>query len=341
MPPCYHWAVGSLRSDPDPSSERARLRAAALSLAVAALVLSGKLIAWRLTGSAAVFSDAMESVVNVAAGAMLLFAIIVAARPVDRDHPYGHGKVELFSAGIEGALIALAAALILNESIRDLLRGPELQRLDIGAALLVGLSVINAALGLHLIRVGRRTRSVALVADGRHVLTDVWTSAGVVAGLIAVRLTGVAVLDPIVAIAIALHILYTGWSLLREAVGGLMDEADEMLLQNIAQELETVRQPGWIEAHRLRTFRTGQILHADLHFTVPRYWDVGQVHDMDQIVTRAVLSAAGGEGDVVVHYDPCSDAHCSQCGMPRCDLRSAPLIEQTPLDCLSHDETDN
>ena len=332
--------MGSLRKDPVPESERARLRAAVLSIVVAALVLTGKLAAWRLTGSAAVFSDAMESVVNVAAGAMLLFAIIVAARPVDRDHPYGHGKVELFSAGIEGALIALAAALILNESIGELFRGPELQRLDIGAGLLVGLSVVNAALGLHLIRVGRRTQSVALVADGRHVLTDVWTSAGVVAGLIAVHFTGFALLDPIIAIAVALHILYTGWSLLREAVGGLMDEADELLLQNIALELEAVREPGWIEAHRLRTLRTGPLLHADLHFTVPRYWDVQQLHDMDRAVTQAVLAAAGGEGDVVVHYDPCSDDQCSQCAMPHCELRSAPLVEQAPLAGLADENAD-
>jgi cation diffusion facilitator family transporter len=339
MTPCYHRVVGNLRTDPDPESERARRRAAVLSLAVAVLVLTGKLAAWRLTASAAVFSDAMESVVNVAAGAMLLFAIIVAARPVDQDHPYGHGKVELFSAGMEGALIALAAALILNESIREIFRGPELQRLGIGAALLVGLSVINGALGLHLIRVGRRTHSVALVADGRHVLTDVWTSAGVVAGLVAVRLTGFALLDPIVAIAVALHILHTGWRLLREAIGGLMDEADEPLLRQIALALEAVREPGWIEAHKLRTLRTGQLLHADLHFTVPRYWDVGQVHEMDRVVTRAVLSAAGAEGDVVVHYDPCTDDHCSQCAMPQCPLRSAPLVAQAPLGDPAQDET--
>lgn len=323
--------MGSFRTDLDQGTEPARLRAALLSLTVAAFVLAGKLVAWRITNSSAVFSDAIESVVNVAAGGMLLFAIIVAARPVDRDHPYGHGKVELFSAGIEGALIAIAALLILVESVREFIRGAELQRLDEGLVLLVGLAGVNAALGFHLTRVGRDTRSPALVADGRHVLTDVWTTVGVVVGLIAVRLTGWTILDPLIAACVGVHVLYTGWRLLREAVGGLMDEADETLLAEIGRGLEAARQPGWIEAHQLRTFRAGSRLHADLHLTVPRYWDVLQLHDVDDVVTQTVLAAHGDEGDVVVHYDPCSDLHCSGCAMPDCALRSAALVAQSPL----------
>ena len=329
--PWYHRRVGSLHTEADPTIERARLRAALLSLAVAAFVLTGKLIAWRITGSSAVFSDAMESVVNVAAGAMLLFAIVVAARPEDRDHPYGHGKVELFSAGIEGALIAIAALLILGEAVRELIHGHEIQRLNEGLVLLVGLAGVNLALGFHLVRVGRRTRSVALVADGRHVLTDVWTTAGVALGLVAVQLTGWTILDPLVAIGVGIHILHTGWGLVREAVGGLMDEADETLLDEITHALELAREPGWIEAHRLRTIRTGLALHADLHFTVPRYWDVQQLHDLDRLVTKTLLSTCGGEGDVVIHYDPCADDHCSGCAMSDCHLRSAAFVAQTPL----------
>lgn len=335
--PWYPKRVGSLRTDPDLGAEPARLRAALLSLVVAGFVLAGKLIAWRITGSSAVFSDAIESVVNVAAGAMLLFAIIIAARPVDRDHPYGHGKVELFSAGIEGALIAIAAVLILVESVREFIRGPELQRLDEGLALLVGLAAINAALGFHLTRVGRDTRSPALMADGRHVLTDVWTTVGVVVGLIAVRLTGWTILDPFIACCVGLHVLYTGWRLLREAVGGLMDEADEPLLADILCALESSRQPGWIDAHLLRTLRTGALLHADLHLTVPRYWDVGQLHDTDRLITQTILATHGDQGDVVVHYDPCTDDHCCGCAMPDCELRSAALAAQSPLQIRSHD----
>ena len=169
------------------------------------------------------------------------------------------------------------------------------------------------------------------MADGRHVLTDVWTTAGVGLGLIAVRWTGWTILDPLVAIGVGLHILLTGWKLLREAVGGLMDEADPPLLDGIASALEAAREPGWIEAHRLRTFRAGSLLHADLHFTVPRYWDVEQLHDMDQNVTRAILTTYGGDGDVVVHYDPCSDDDCSRCTMPQCELRTEALGAETPF----------
>ena len=308
-----------------------RVRAGSIALVVGGLVFVGKLSTWLVTDSSAVFSDAMESVVNVIAGALLLYSLIVAARPADRDHPYGHGKVEFFSAGVEGALIAVAAVLIVVEAARDLSRGPELRSLDTGLIAVTVLAAVNAALGLYLLRVGRRTNSTALIADGRHVLTDVMTSVGVLVGLLAVRVTGWTVLDPLVAIVVAINVLRTGWKLLREAVGGLMDEADEELLSRVVASLEGDRRPWWIDVHTLRAWRSGSDTHVDLHTVVPRYFDAERLHQVGDGLEQCIRKAVGGQGDAIVHFDPCRPRHCEGCAMPDCAVRGAPLTSRAPF----------
>jgi len=321
---------------PPPGTDaRTRLRAGWLSLVVGCLVLGGKLAAWWLTGSAAVLSDALESIVNVLAAVLLIVSLYVAARPRDRDHPYGHGKVEFFSAGAEGTLIGVAAVAILVTAVRDLIRGPSLQRLDLGLVLVTLLTVANLLLGLYLLRLGRRTRSLALAADGTHLLTDVWTSVGVIAGLVAVRLTGYAPLDPLVAIAVALHILRTAFVLVRRAIGGLMDEADEELLEDLVGALEQARRPEWIDVHSMRSFRSGAIHHADMHLVVPRFLDVERLHAIDHDLRRAVRFGSDPEhptGELLVHFDPCRPRHCRGCAFEPCPVRAEPLVAREPLE---------
>jgi cation diffusion facilitator family transporter len=245
----------------------------------------------------------------------------VAARPADRDHPYGHGKVEFFSAGIEGSLILLAALLILWEAGREIWLGPSVRNLDSGLLLLVPFSVANGVLGAYLVRVGRRTRSVALVADGKHVLTDVWTSAAVIVGLLAVRFTGWVILDPLVAILAAANILREGFNLLRGAVRGLMDEAEPESLAALAGALESARTPDWIDVHGLRAWRSGAFLHADFHMTVPRYLDVEQVHEIHESIQNRLRVSTDMAGDFVIHFDPCRPFHCSGCERAECPVR--------------------
>ena len=305
-----------------------RIRAGRLALVASVAIFAGKLTAFWLTGSSAVFSDAAESVVNIVAAALLLYSLVVAARPPDPDHPYGHGKVEFFSAGVEGTLIGLAALAIFLEAGRELLRGPTLRRLDAGLALLSVVSAGNAWLGVHLVRTGRRTGSLALVADGRHVLADVWTSAGVLLGLAVVRFTGWVVLDPLVAMGVALNVLRTGWELLREAVGGLMDEAPEPLLASLAAGLSARREPAWIDVHSLRAWRSGSFTHVDLHMVVPRYLDVDQLHAIDERVDAVVGGSLAGPTEVIVHFDPCRPRLCPSCEMPGCAIREAPFRER-------------
>jgi cation diffusion facilitator family transporter len=309
----------------------ARLSAGRLSLLVGALVFAGKVAAWIATGSVAVFSDAMESIVNVVAALLLVWSLRMAAQPADRDHPYGHGKAEFLSAAVEGALIIVAALLIGVQALRDLIVGAVPHRLDTGMALVAGASLLNMGLGLHLVRVGRRTHSAALVADGRHILTDVWTSGGVLVGLLAVSFTGLVWLDPAVALAVAANIVREGWRLVQHSVGGLMDEADVALLEKLANALEAERPPEWIDVHGLRAWRSGAELHADLHLVVPRYFDAERLHRITEVVDERLRSASGFPSEAVVHFDPCRPHECSRCAMTGCPVRSAPFGERRPL----------
>jgi cation diffusion facilitator family transporter len=308
-----------------------RVRAGWLSLIVGSAVFAGKLAAFGVTGSSAVLSDAMESVVNVAAAALLVYSLIVASRPADHDHPYGHGKVEFFSAGVEGALIAVAAVLIVVQAVGEILRGPDLKHIDLGVGILLVLTLANGALGAYLVRLGRRTRSIALEADGKHLFTDVWTSVGVVAGLVAVRITGWAMLDPLVALGVAAHILTAGWSLMRRAVGGLMDEADSESLRRVVEGLESSRQAWCIDVHGLRAWRSGALQHVDLHMAVPRFYDVDRVHEIGDSIEATVLASMEAGGDVLIHFDPCRSRQCSGCAMSDCGLRESPFSARVPL----------
>ena len=273
-----------------PIAHEERLRAGWLAVIASVAVFSGKGVAFVLTGSAAIFSDAAESIVNVVAAALLVWSLAIAARPADPDHPYGHGKVEFFTTGIEGVLILFAAAMIAVQAVRALVAGVVPQQLDMGIAWLAGASAVNGALGVFLIRTGRRTGSIALEADGRHVLVDVWTSAGVVAGLVLVRLTGWSTVDPLLALAVAIWILREGLVLTRIAVHGLMDAADESLLDSMASALEQERPDDWIDVHGLRAWHSGAELHADLHLVVPRYRDAEHLHAIHGEVERRLLA---------------------------------------------------
>ncbi|MBW2423970.1 MAG: cation transporter [Deltaproteobacteria bacterium] len=300
-----------------------RLRAGRLALLVGILIFTGKFAVYTLTGSTALFADAMESTVNVVAAAMMVLALRLAAKPPDENHPYGHGKVEFVSAGIEGAAIGAAALVILAESVRDLVEGPSIERLGLGMGLASVLTVINGVLGVYLIRTGRSTRSIALEADGRHVLTDVWTSVGVIAGLVVVHWTGWLWVDPMMAIAVALNVVREGAGLLRRAFEGLMDHADPEALDHAVEKLSALREPTWIDVHGLRSWRSGARPHFDLHVVVPRYMDVESLHRVHDRIEDALLAGESFGGDVVVHFDPCLDDLCERCAVAECPIRSA------------------
>jgi cation diffusion facilitator family transporter len=313
------------------AESRARVRAGLVSLIVGALILLAKFQAYRMTGSTAILSDALESIVNVVAAVFALGGIVFAAQPADRNHPYGHGKIEFFSAAFEGGLIAFAAVLIVYEVVRALLYGVEVRALDTGLVIVMAAGLANLALGAYLVRTGRAFRSLALVADGQHVLADFWTSAGIVVGLLLVRLTGLWWLDPLIAAAVALNLMWTGYRLVRYAAGGLLDEEDTPLLSRLLAVLGGHMGQGVIRVHHLRAIRAGRFHHVDAHLVVPEFWPVDRAHELAESLAERVIADLGVEGELVFHTDPCHRAYCAMCDLDDCMVRREPFRGRPPL----------
>ena len=313
------------REIPIAEDSRVRLRAGAISLAVSVVLLGAKYQAYLLTGSTAILSDALESIVNVVAAVFGLGGLVFAGRPADRNHPYGHGKIEFFSAAFEGGLIAFAAVVIIYEVVLSLIRGGEVRRLESGLLIVLAAGLVNLVLGWYLLRTGRKHASLTLVADGQHVLSDFYTSAGIVVGLLLVRVTGVAWLDPLVAAVVALNLMWTGFRLVRHAAGGLLDEEDTPLLDRVLDVLRGHVGQGVIRVHHLRAIRSGRFHHVDAHLVVPEFWSVDQAHELAEDLARQVIKEVGVEGELVFHTDPCHRAYCAMCDLEDCVVRREPF----------------
>jgi len=286
-----------------PNSLKSNAAIAAASVIVGAVVLALKYYAYYLTGSVALLSDALESIVNVAASIGALIAVRYSAMPADANHPYGHNKAEYFSVVIEGALIIVAAMLIFQEAYGAFQDPRALEAPVAGLAVNGFATVLNGLWCSLLITVGRRRKSPALVADGKHLLTDVISSFGVLAGLLLSLATGIPILDPILAALVALNILWSGWTLVRESVGGLMDEAVP------AQELDSIREiisanaGGALEAHDVRTRHAGRRTFIDFHLVVPGDMTVSQAHEICDRIEQALRDAVG-DAMVTIHVEP-------------------------------------
>ncbi len=245
--------------------EGAQRQAVRLSLVIGILMFLGKTFAYAITGSAAILSDAAESVVHVAAVAFAAYSLRLSLKPADEDHPYGHGKIGYMSAGFEGALIGVAALYILFEAGKKLIFGAHVERLGEGGAIVAAAALLNGGLGAYLVYMGKRHRSLILEANGRHVLTDCYTSVGVIVGIGLTLATGWTPFDPILAILVALNILWSGGALVRQAFGGLMDERDARLDRAVREALESAIPGQIVEFHGLRHHRMGNTVYLDIH----------------------------------------------------------------------------
>lgn len=304
------------------------LQAMLAALVVGFLLMAVKFFAFWITGSTAILSDALESIINVVAATMASGSLILSAKPPDASHPYGHGKIEYFSAGFEGALIALAALGILKTGIDQITNPRPLPHLYIGLILLAAAGLVNLVVAVMLIRVGTRARSLVLVADGKHLLTDVYSSVGVLAGLALVALTGRYWLDGAVACVTGAYIVVAGIKLIRQSFLGLMDTADTGLLEEICEVLVKNRKEVWIDVHRLRAWKSGNRVHLDFHLILPGDLPLEEGHrevkDLEQIFSNHFKGLA----DVLIHLDPCTDAECPVCANDPCDLRLKPAAEK-------------
>ena len=289
----------------------ARAVAIGLSLLFSALMFVGKFAAFGLTGSAAIFSDAAESAVHVMATVFVAFSLWYATRPPDPDHPYGHGKVAYFASAVEGALISAAALFILYSAVRALILGPELQQLGAGLLIVGLLCALNGALGLFLLRVGRQTNSLILTSNGHHILTDMWTSLGVLVGVGLVWFTDVVWLDPLVAILVALNILWTGGQLMARAIEGLMERAEADATAQLLATLDTAVEADLVsDYHQVRHRRIDDQRFIEYHLQFPRELSLKEAHDRSHYVEQQVIEQFPGEAVVVTaHLEP--DGHAS------------------------------
>lgn len=302
------------------------MRWAIFSLVFSLLLTVAKWGAFWLTGSAAILSDAIESGVNILTSSFVIFAIWLSNQPRDADHPYGHGRVEYFSAGFEGALVLSAALSIAAVTIARMLGGEvALERLELGAALQLGIGVVTLLVGQRIVAAGREHQSPSIEADGVHIRSDAITTFGTFLGVVAVWWTGQRWLDAAVALLVAVWLAWSGAKVVREAVGGLMDEADPELLAQIGAALERVRQPGWIAPHHTKVHHLGRAVHIDLHMVFPAYWSLEQTHDVSEQIEAALVDTFGPRTEVMLHMESCTPDSCSYCDMPSCPIRQSPF----------------
>ncbi|MFT4543724.1 MAG: cation diffusion facilitator family transporter [Bacteroidia bacterium] len=286
------------------------------------IILGLKFLAYLLTNSNTIFSDAMESIVNVVAGTFALYSLILAAKPKDRDHPYGHGKIEFISAGIEGTLILIAGIGIVYKSVEGLITEHQLMELDTGMWLAGGAGAINFVLGIITENYGKKYKSPTMVASGKHLKSDGYTSFGMIIGLGIVLLTGYAWIDSAIALGFGVFIGFIGIKEIRKSFAGIMDEADFDLLKQLITELNLNRTENLIDLHNFRAQKFGKNIHIDCHITVPSYLTVEEAH-VEIETAEQIVKGSNPEGvEMFIHTDPCAPSSCRICSKSSCSIRS-------------------
>ncbi len=288
---------------------------------VSVLLLAVKFLAYYSTHSVSILTDALESIVNVVAGLIGLYSLYVAAKPRDKDHPYGHGKAEFLSAAVEGTLIGSAGAIILYKAIQALIKPVELQKIDYGIWLVAATAVVNYIMGYFCLRTGKRNGSLALIASGRHLQSDTLSTLGIITGLILLYFTKLVWIDSVVAILFGVIIMITGYRILRKSIAGIMDEADTDLLEKFVGILNANRKENWIDLHNLRVIKYGSILHVDCHLTVPWYLNVHEAHREIDVLAELVRKEFGESLELFVHSDGCLPFSCRICQKEGCPER--------------------
>lgn len=306
-----------------------------LALIVSAVLMGVKFVGWRLTMSQAVYSDFLESIVNILTGIAAIFVVRYAAKPADRGHPYGHGKIEYISAAFEGLLIFIAAVMIFWEAFSVLFAPNPAHQLGIGAAIVFVCGVANLALGVWLKRLGLRIGSPAIVANGEHIISDFYTSAGVTLGLAIAYVTGLSWIDPLVAILVGGHLGWTGLRVVRHSMGGLLDEEDFGYLRDLERAFSLVDFGDIIQIHHVRILRSGRFHHIDAHVVVPEFWNVAEAHDRTEEFEKRLLAEYRQPGDLRLHIDPCRRAYCRHCDVRNCPIRLQAFENRIEIDLES------
>ncbi|MBY0482157.1 MAG: cation diffusion facilitator family transporter [Chitinophagaceae bacterium] len=282
-----------------------------------------KIIAYYSTHSLSILTDALESIVNVIAGFIGLYSLYIAAKPRDIEHPYGHGKAEFVSAAVEGGLIVAAGIMVLYETVLNLIEQNSLHSLDTGLILIAATGLVNFVAGSICIKIGRKNNSLALIASGKHLHIDTYSTLAIIVGLVLILITKLFWLDKAIALIMGIVIIYNGYKIIRSSLAGIMDEADMELLNKFISILNEKRQENWIDLHNLRVIKYGSLLHFDCHFTVPWYFNVHQAHnEIDELATL-IKNEFGDAIELFVHTDGCMPFSCSICNKQNCVERKA------------------
>jgi len=293
--------------------------------AISVLILAVKFLAYFLTHSVAILTDALESIVNVAAGFIGLYSLYISAKPRDINHPYGHGKAEFLSAAVEGTLILSAGAIIIYKAIQHFIYPVPIHSIDKGMILVGITGLVNLGVGFLGFRYGKRNQSLALIASGRHLISDSYSTFGIVAGLLLISFTKLVWIDSAIAIVFGAVIIYTGYKIVRRSIAGIMDEADEELLQKMVRVLNANRKENWVDLHNLRVIKYGSILHVDCHLTVPWYLNVNEAHAEIEALGSFIKREFGESLELFVHSDGCLYVQCPICLKSGCPVRHHPF----------------
>lgn len=284
-----------------------------------------KMIAYYLTHSLAILTDALESIVNMLAGLISLYSLFIAAKPSDDNHPYGHGKAEFISAAVEGTLIVTAGIFIIYQTVYSFFAVNTIHTLDTGIIIIAITALLNFIAGAICIKVGNKNNSLALVAGGKHLQTDTYSTLAIIIGLIIMFVTKVFWLDKVIAFLVSFLILYNGYKIIRASVAGMMDEADEVLLSKLIEYINNNRKENWVDLHNLRVIKYGSLLHIDCHLTVPWYLNVHQAHTAIDELSFLIKHKFGDRVELFVHTDGCLHFSCSICSKQNCTERKRPF----------------
>lgn len=302
-------------------SGNSNLKLQRLIAIASSILLVAKFVAYYLTNSVSVLTDALESIVNVVAGFIGLYSLYVSAKPRDMDHPYGHGKAEFLSAAVEGTLVLSAGILIIYSAAKNFIAPVPIKKLDVGIFLIAGTAIINWILGFIAMRQGKKNNSLALIASGKHLQSDTYSTAGIIAGLVLISLTHFLWIDGVVAIGFGIFIVYTGYKIVRASLAGIMDEADMILLEKMVALMEKNRRDNWVDLHNLRVIKYGNVLHLDCHLTVPWYFNIHEAHHEIDELGKLIRSNFGESLELFVHNDGCLYFQCHICKKNDCPVR--------------------
>lgn len=294
---------------------------------ISLLILGGKFIAFYITNSVGILTDAMESIVNIVAGVISLFSLRWAAKPKDKEHPFGHGKIELISASIEGILIALAGGLIIYEGIQRLFSPASIGKLDIGIIVVAAAGLINYFMGWFSIKTGKKYNSIALIAGGKHLQSDTYSTIGLVIGLLLLYYTGIGWIDSALALIFGSIIILSGISILKKTVAGLLDKADNKTLGDMAKSINKHRRPDWIDIHNTKIIKYGSYLYIDCDLTLPFYYNLTEGHQACESLRKTLITDFSPKIQISIHSDPCRMAHCKHCEIAGCHFRKSPFLE--------------